>query len=70
MRRQGWLGPDLKKWPSNIYSQIAIALKGGELRETARRGPGQLGGQARSARATSSSRGQAAARVCSPSCSR
>jgi hypothetical protein len=24
---------DLKKWPTNIYSQIAIALKGGELRE-------------------------------------
>eukprot|EP00966_Prymnesium_polylepis_P304687 7039568-Prymnesium_polylepis.2 len=23
----------LKKWPTNIYSQIAIALKGGELRE-------------------------------------
>uniref|UniRef100_A0A7S4HTM0 Uncharacterized protein n=1 Tax=Prymnesium polylepis TaxID=72548 RepID=A0A7S4HTM0_9EUKA len=25
---------DLKKWPTNIFSQIAIALKGGELRET------------------------------------
>eukprot|EP00966_Prymnesium_polylepis_P317009 7324646-Prymnesium_polylepis.1 len=24
---------DLKKWQTNIYSQIAIALKGGELRE-------------------------------------
>jgi len=24
---------DLKKWPTNIYSQIAIALKGAELRE-------------------------------------
>ena len=24
---------DLKKWPTNIYSQIAIMLKGGELRE-------------------------------------
>eukprot|EP00966_Prymnesium_polylepis_P324539 7380576-Prymnesium_polylepis.1 len=24
---------DLKQWPTNIYSQIAIALKGGELRE-------------------------------------
>jgi len=24
---------DLKKWPTNIYSQIAIALKGGELRD-------------------------------------
>ena len=24
---------DLKKWPTNIYSQIAIKLKGGELRE-------------------------------------
>jgi len=24
---------DLKKWPTNIYSQIAISLKGGELRE-------------------------------------
>eukprot|EP00966_Prymnesium_polylepis_P088336 2044230-Prymnesium_polylepis.1 len=24
---------DLKKWPTNIYSQIAIALKGGALRE-------------------------------------
>ena len=24
---------DLKEWPTNIYSQIAIALKGGELRE-------------------------------------
>eukprot|EP00966_Prymnesium_polylepis_P120482 2784304-Prymnesium_polylepis.3 len=24
---------DLTKWPTNIYSQIAIALKGGELRE-------------------------------------
>jgi hypothetical protein len=24
---------DLKKWPTNIYSQIAIALKGGELRK-------------------------------------
>eukprot|EP00966_Prymnesium_polylepis_P241114 5576177-Prymnesium_polylepis.2 len=24
---------DLKKWPTNIYSQIAVALKGGELRE-------------------------------------
>jgi len=24
---------DLKEWPTNVYSQIAIALKGGELRE-------------------------------------
>eukprot|EP00966_Prymnesium_polylepis_P123816 2863192-Prymnesium_polylepis.1 len=24
---------DLKKGPTNVYSQIAIALKGGELRE-------------------------------------
>eukprot|EP00966_Prymnesium_polylepis_P040294 935050-Prymnesium_polylepis.1 len=24
---------DLKKWPTNIYSQIAISIKGGELRE-------------------------------------
>ena len=24
---------DLKQWPTNIYRQIAIALKGGELRE-------------------------------------
>ena len=24
---------DLKKWPTNLYSQIAIAVKGGELRE-------------------------------------
>jgi|EP00966_Prymnesium_polylepis_P176556 hypothetical protein len=24
---------DLTRWPTNIYSQIAIALKGGELRE-------------------------------------
>jgi len=24
---------DLKNWPTNVYSQIAIALKGGELRE-------------------------------------
>jgi len=24
---------DLKKWPTNLFSQIAIALKGGELRE-------------------------------------
>eukprot|EP00966_Prymnesium_polylepis_P290173 6703203-Prymnesium_polylepis.2 len=25
---------DLRQWPTNIYSQIAISLKGGELRET------------------------------------
>ena len=24
---------DLKKWPTNIYSEIAIALKGGKLRK-------------------------------------